>query len=250
MLLALAAWSCGRSPDAELPESLARLEYFVLAQPVRPGGDWLLCGRYELTLNEYLPNVDHLDGEAPATGMTLSECQAWCAPRGLRLPNDQEWTELATGGAGASWIPAPSGTRNDLELGLGRPLPVGVFERGRGPHDGYDFFGNAWERLATEPGAMNSAAGGSYAARPANATDRLELGADDRLEDVGMRYFADATRYVIEYVVPEWNSLSSKERARTGMLFERWLPDLRRSFGDHLQAQGVPVDFCQRVRDR
>jgi hypothetical protein len=125
-----------------------------------------------------------------------------------------------------------------------------VFERGRVPQGGYDFFGNAWERLATDSQEVSWAAGGSYAARPANATDRLELGPNDRLEDVGMRYFADATQYVIDYVIPEWQDLSGAERDRAAVLFERWLPDLRRSFGDHLRARGVPADFCERVRGR
>jgi len=245
-MLLLAAAACQRAAPAALPEEVARLDLCLLAQPVRPDGDWLLFGRFELTLVEYQPEVLHVDGELPATGLALADCEAWCTPRGLRLPSPEEWLALASGAAPR---PAGAGTeRSDLTLGLGRPLPVGVFERGRLANGAYDVFGNVWERLDGEIDGMTLAAGGSYATRAVAVDAFLELAPADRLEDVGMRYAADATTYLLERVVPLWMELDRRDRQRCAAVFSRWRGDLRRSFADHLEARGAPADFCDQVR--
>ena len=238
---------CPRSEAGELPDAIARLDALMLAQPVRADGEWLLFGRFELTLTEYLPDERHVDGEIPATRLSLADCEAWCAPRGLRLPDREEWQMLATGGVGRAWSSGLRRPRNDLGLELSRPLPVGVFERGRLATGGYDFFGNVWERLAAEGDGRTLAAGGSYASSAGGPFELLELAPDDQLEDVGMRYVADAADYVLEQVLPAWRELPRGDRDRCAALFAQWRPDLRRSFAEQLRARGAPDDFCAQV---
>ncbi len=152
----------------------------------------------------------------PATWMNLNEAQAYAAGRGMRLPTACEWVRVAGGARGRPWPWGAGEARavaNTLELGLGRLLASGTFERGRSPEGVHDLLGNAaeWTRgrmteALAERGHRDCALGGSYRtrARPLSGPARegglafSEQGFDGRhrAADLGFRCVADAEEFL------------------------------------------------------
>src|SRR6185295_18284062 len=97
--------------------------------------------------------------------MTLPEARAFADSRGMRLLTAREWIRIA---CGTRALPYPwggteaSSVANTLNLGVGRPLPVGTFEQGRTPLSTYDMAGNVWEWVEEpilQPDAASSGEG-------------------------------------------------------------------------------------------
>jgi len=260
-LVVLLAVACGR-PGMPKPGSVAWfLDGCFLAPPLQAGGPLLLCGRFEVTREEYQGGrVAPALADLPATGMDRDEAAAWARERGFRLPTLQEWRHLAAGG---TTFPAPgypwggvfqAARANTLELGLHRALPVGVFELGRNNLGGQDFAGNVWEWVADgPPGAPDLAwaCGGSYAA-PAERAGILEtrlLTPGDRAEDLGFRVVAEAAPWFLEQVVPLWKADRGGDRELLRRSFRRWRRDLRRLLAGRLLALGAPPELCAALGD-
>lgn len=97
------------------------------------------------------------DPALPVSGIDLAQARRFARWRFLRLPRSDEWWLAAVGGRGQNLFPwgrrEDSTRANTLELGLGRPTPVGVFESGRrsGGNQPYDWIGNVSEWTETVP---------------------------------------------------------------------------------------------------
>jgi formylglycine-generating enzyme required for sulfatase activity len=271
LLLALSCAGCGEARD-ETP-SLGRLERLAFV----PAGQLsislagrgvvnlevrepLLVDSFEVTRAEWLVHQRSLgsavapellahtaewsadSGEWPASFMTQVEAESFARAVGMRLPSASEWLFLA---CGPQALPFPWGATaqrsvaNTLELGLGRPLPVGTFEAGRSPQRVYDLLGNVAEwcaDLAPERDVLAgdervSVLGGSFHNRARPVIDpRLIEGQSElfaravsrssRADDVGLRCVADAAEYLLANLPQE-----RPERAlarRYEALGQRW----------------------------
>lgn len=245
LVLGCALAACARGDDgSSAAPAVERLGQMFLARTGTGAEGWLLVGRFELRREEYLEEGYAGEQDLPVTLISWEEFHGWAEARGLRGPTAAEWRAVAGVPAGAA--EAASLTRNTLELGIGRPLPVGVFERGRSPLGGYDFFGNVWEMCAPDATGRVTALGGSFAAREVGADARsvflLEPG--DRAEDVGARYFADALPYFRDWVLPEWRAAPAATAPAIRAAAARWQPGLRTAFASTLRGAGLAPEFC------
>jgi len=166
-LALLGAVSC--APGRHEIESLA----FVAAGPCRLSGvvdctttAALLVDRFEVTRGEWLDAAASGGGREfdlpeafragwseatrrwPASGMQLDQARAFARRRGMRLPTVAEWMRIASGTRGQSWpwgVVDLESAANTLDLGLGRPVPVGSFENGNTYAGVCDMLGNVAE---------------------------------------------------------------------------------------------------------
>jgi len=243
----LLAAGCSQGLDAPAPEEVLRLERFFLARLDPPLASWMFCDRFELTRGEYFASPEAADADLPAVFLTYCEFDDWTGARGLRAPTTAEWRALA-GLPEASSGPTPLG-RNTLELALGRPLAVGVFERGRSPLGGYDFYGNVREMAGPMVQGRVLAMGGSFATHAVgyDARDVVAVDIRDRADDLGARCVTDALPYLRERVQPLWRSHRKAVEPSLRAAAARWRPDLRQGLAAHLLAAGLDRDFVAAI---
>lgn len=185
----------------------------------------------------------------PASYMTLSEARRFAAWRGMRLPTPSEWMFCALGPERRlfPWgaYERQDSVANTLEVGLGRPAPVGTFEGGKTPRGLYDMLGNVAEWVdgdvlardgAPAPGGEDgliSALGGSFRSwsRPifqplrgddpfAEAYLARRLHPRARLDDVGLRCVGRAAEVLPRLAARV--AVRGDARARLVALGERW----------------------------
>ena len=247
LLLLLGIGACTHSDGNPLPEPIARLENLLLAPPTSPLGDWLLVGRFEVTREEFGLAADVRGAHLPVVLVSYEEAVAWSEDQGLRLPTLREWQFLASDAGSMTSVSASA--RNGLHLNLGRPLPVGVFERGRTALGAYDFFGNVREWVFDPIENRFFACGGSFASADASALEweQMELEPTERTNDVGFRYVANATTYFMTQVAPEWSSLDTAQRAEVILFLGDWRSKSRVALGARLRAAGAPRDLADLV---
>lgn len=239
----LGASSCSRDGDVPATEAVQRLDHFFLARMDPPQSGWLLCDRFELTRGEYEPEGLRPDPDLPVVMISVQEFNAWADPRGLRAPTVAEWRALA-GSPEANPSLSPL-SRNTLDLGIGAALPVGVFERGRSPLGGYDFFGNVRELAGPIEGGRYLALGGSFATRAAGAdvSEAVRVEAGDRADDLGVRAVADASTYLREQVLPAWQANPKSAGPALLAAARSWRADLRTGLAEQLRREGFPSGF-------
>jgi len=88
----------------------------------------------------------------PAVLVSWDDAAAYCAWRGVRLPDETEWEKAARGTDGRPfpWGTTPDATRvNGLEAALGDTVPVLTYPRARSPFEVHDLGGNAAEWTST-----------------------------------------------------------------------------------------------------
>ncbi len=256
-LLFLAACNNQTGTDVSDVREAELVDSVFLAPPVAWGGPFLVCYRFEVTQEEYRgESIQPEQRDLPATQVNRPQASVWAAGRGMRLPSQSEWVHLRSAGGTQS---PPAGNANTLELGIAKPLPVGVFERSRTPLGGYDFDGNVWEWLASsenepvgfkpDPAAIQI--GGSFASYsglgeqpPTRIAHEL-----DQSSDVGFRPVADALIWLQTQIQPAWREASESERRTIGLALQRWRPELRRqlaqNFLDHDPKARDFADFLQ-----
>jgi len=132
-----------------------------------------------------------LDGNLPATGVSLEEARAFAAARGARLPTLDEHSRAARGGGRLRY---PWGDRfdparvNSRESGRGRPEPVGAHEAGVSVHGIHDLLGNVAEWTETPADRRRYVVtGGSYRWYAEVPPAPYKLEPTSRLSDVGFR---------------------------------------------------------------
>jgi len=234
----------GGEPQSEVAPEAVLLDRTFLGSDE----ELLLCGRFEVTWGEFGNAPEGTRGDLPATFMSRSEAMAWAASRGLRLPTREEWRGISRGNAGEARATRGVNESNSLELGLGKTLPVGVFERGRTPGGGYDFQGNVWEWLAPSEGSdpeTAHAVGGSYASRPSSGLpETWELNPQDRAEDLGFRYVMDAIPFLTDRILPVWLAGGEVDRQMLDQAIGRWDSNQRATVAGILAGSGTDSAFC------
>ena len=188
--LATMAWAtclivsgCSPSIDETAQASLTRrgplgsLRDFVLYHSDQElANDGLLVDRFEVTQDDWNEFAATEQGQAanaarlrsfrnagnrgtnslPAALMDLYQARAFAQWRNARLPTEEEWRRVTSGGGSN---PFPWGAKevathaNTGELGLGEATPVGTFEMGRrtGGNSPYDLIGNVSEWTESVP---------------------------------------------------------------------------------------------------
>ncbi len=260
-LTAAALWvvavsACG-SDSGPLPEALVFLQESSLVPPLDSESPFLLAGRFEVTRGDYLGDLTTEDAELPMVFVTRGEASSWARKHGLRLPTLAEWRHLATGGSVLPvdrWGSAPRpGIANTLELGLDRPLPVGVFERSRTSLGCYDLRGNVWEWVRSPSSrdglpARALACGGSFAVRLEHSGPEalrvLEEG--EAADDIGFRVVTEARPYLRERILPLWGDTARRDAIRRAIA--HWRPEERRALAVILEREGFPSGFCAALR--
>ena len=243
-LLAFLAGCNGGEPQSEVAPEAVFLDRMFLVSDV----EFLLCGRFEVTWGEFGGAPEGTRSDLPATFMSRSEAMAWAASRGLRLPTRVEWHGILRGKAGEARTTHGVNESNSLELGLGKTLPVGVFERGCIAGGGYDFRGNVWEWLAPSEGSDPETAhaiGGSYATRPSlGLPETWELNPQDRAEDLGFRYVMDAIPFLTDRILPIWLAGGEVDRRMLDQAIGRWKLNQRATVSDIMASNGADPAFC------
>jgi len=163
----------------------------------------------------------------PMTGLTLAEARALCEARGLRLLSAGAWLRCAVGRTGNDY---PFGGRwvsvaNTVELGLGRPVPVGSFGHGASPEGVHDLVGNVSEWVDDSLDASTEVAwamGGAWTQRMRPTVSlgsggvlevsRLELDPRTRDETVGLRACADAHQWLAAHAAQLPTDATAKSR--------------------------------------
>jgi formylglycine-generating enzyme required for sulfatase activity len=175
----------------------------------------------DLFWSEPAPNL-------PATGMTLSEAQAFAGHEGMRLPTAKEWVRIAAGRRGQEYpwtTVSHASVANTAELGLGRLAAVGTFHAGRTPSGVHDLCGNASEWVTAVEGLSAGVPkgpgtwvmGGSFLSRQratyafdSNARggvsyNAIQLDPGHRGADVGFRIVANAEDWLRKRA-PLWST--------------------------------------------
>ncbi len=244
-LAGLGSFSCNGGAARAAPEAVTRLEHCFLARMDPPQSGWIFCDRFEWTRGEREPGVSAADRDLPVVMISVHEFRAWAEPRGLRAPTVAEWRALAgSPDANPSLLPL---SRNTLELGAGSLLPVGVFERGRSPLGGYDFYGNVRELAGPVEDGRFVAMGGSFATRASGADlrDAVQVEPGDRADDLGVRYVADALPYLREQVLPAWTADPESSGPALAAAARRWRADFRASLAEQMRREDFPAAFVQ-----
>lgn len=267
LLLVLAPASACREAGGEGERSLERLERLafvpsgecVLPRARRAGADCsnarpLLVDRFEVTRGEWIdwiarhpealatrPDAFEARWEAgseswPASWMTRDEARRFAHAEGVRLPSAREWMRVAAGTRAQRlpWGAPARSVSNSLELGLGRPAPVGTFENGRTTLGVYDLVGNVaeWvEGTLLEPDERLGdgsawAMGGSYlnwirdlftpdASEPSGSRYNAErLDPAHRGEGLGFRVCAFADDFLREHLALWTDDPTTRQRLR------------------------------------
>ncbi|MBC8371923.1 MAG: SUMF1/EgtB/PvdO family nonheme iron enzyme [Planctomycetes bacterium] len=234
--IALVLGACSRN-DLNLADSeLAILDSLCLTPATSGSADYLLWGKYEVSNLEYYADDSIADSNIPVVFVTFAQAQDWCTARGLRLPTKDEWMAVVGGAERAS---SKAGARNDLDLGVNRPLPGGVFERGRHEWGLYDVYSNVREWVDISSDTQAFAVGASFASR-SDVFQKVTMNKQDSASDIGFRYVADAIEFIETQLSPRWAQLNSTQRQQAQLAIGNWKKDWRIALANNLDSSVVP----------
>ncbi|MFT7517008.1 MAG: hypothetical protein ACI84O_000795 [Myxococcota bacterium] len=238
--------ACSYSDKTLATSELAILELMCLTPPAANNIDYMLWGKYEVSNSEYYSDAEIKDADIPVVQISFYEAQAWCDARGLRLPSQDEWIHLLSSNEVG---PATVGARNDLDLGINRPLPGGVFERGRVGWGVYDLYSNVreWASESSSPPSEAIAVGASFASR-SNLFKSLAMNKQDSASDVGFRYAVNAVAFLEKIVARQWPTLNSTQRKQATMAIAGWKADWRIALANRLDEALIPRSLMQALR--
>jgi hypothetical protein len=240
----LAVGACSRNEQPLATSELAIIESLCLTPPAANNIDYMLWGKFEVSNVEFYSNPDVELADIPVVMVDFHQAQQWCQQRGLRLPTEGEWSMVISNAEMAS---SKAGARNDIDLDINRPLPGGVFERGRLEWGMYDMHSNVREWVSTDSQTHAIAVGASFASR-SDVYQRLEMNKSDRAVDVGFRYVADAVEYIEQQVAPRWSSMSDTQRQQARLAIGEWKKDWRLALAAKLEANIVGKDLLLAIK--
>ena len=235
----LVVGACSRNERPLADSELAIVESLCLTPPAANNIDYMLWGKFEVSNFEFHSNPDVELADIPVVMVDFYQAQQWCEERGLRLPTEGEWSMVRSNAEMAS---SKAGARNDIDLEINRPLPGGVFERGRLEWGMYDMHSNVREWVSTDSQTHAIAVGASFASR-SDVYQQLEMNKSDRAVDVGFRYVADAVEYIEQQIAPRWDSMNATQRQQARLAIGEWKKDWRLALAAKLDTNIVDKDL-------
>jgi len=235
----LVVGACSRNEQPLANSELAIIESLCLTPPAANNIDYMLWGKFEVSNFEFYSSPDVELADIPVVMVDFHQAQQWCQERGLRLPTEGEWLMVISNDEMAS---SKAGARNDIDLEINRPLPGGVFERGRLEWGMYDMHSNVREWVSTDSQTHAIAVGASFASR-SDVYQQLEMNKSDSAADVGFRYVADAVEYIEQQIAPRWNSMSATQRQHASLAIGEWKKDWRQALAAKLDTNIVDKDL-------
>lgn len=233
--LLLVVGACSHNEQPLAVSDLSIIESLCLTPPSGNNIDYMLWGKYEVSNNEFYSNPNVELANIPVVMVDFYQSQQWCQQRGLRLPSKEEWMMVVDGAEMAS---SKAGARNDLDLDINRPLPGGVFERGRLEWGMYDIHANVREWVSIDSATHAIAIGASFASR-SDVYKSLEMNKSDSAADVGFRYVADAADFIEQQVAPRWSNLNSTQQQQAHLAIGAWKKDWRTALAAKLDSSLV-----------
>jgi hypothetical protein len=240
----LAVGACSRNETPLADSELGIIESLCLTPPAANNIDYMLWGKFEVSNLEFYSNPDVELADIPVVMVDFHQAQQWCQQRGLRLPTEGEWSMVINN---AEMSSSKAGARNDIDLAINRPLPGGVFERGRLEWGMYDMHSNVREWVRTDSQTHAIAVGASFASR-SDVYQQLEMNKSDRAVDVGFRYVADAVEYIEQQIAPRWNSMNATQRQQARLAIGEWKKDWRLALAAKLDASIVGKDLLLAIK--
>jgi len=240
----LVVGACSRTEQPLANIELAIIESLCLTPPAANNIDYMLWGKFEVSNFEFYSNPDVELADIPVVMVDFHEAQQWCQQHGLRLPTEGEWSMVINNAEMAS---SKAGARNDIDLDINRPLPGGVFERGRLEWGMYDMHSNVREWVSINSQTHAIAVGASFASR-SGVYQQLKMNKSDRAVDVGFRYVADAVEYIEQQIAPRWNSMNAAERQQARLAIGEWKKDWRLALAAKLNANIVGKDLLLAIK--
>jgi hypothetical protein len=240
----LVVGACSRNERPLADSELAIVESLCLTPPAANNIDYMLWGKFEVSNLEFHSNPDVELADIPVVMVDFHEAEQWCQQRGLRLPTESEWSMVRSNAELAS---SKAGARNDIDLDINRPLPGGVFERGRLEWGMYDMHSNVREWVSTDSQTHAIAVGASFASR-SDVYQQLTMNKSDRAVDVGFRYVADAVEYIEQQIAPRWNSMNTTQRQQARLAIGEWKKDWRLALAAKLDADIVGKDLLLAIK--
>ena len=240
----LAVGACSRNELPLADSELGIIESLCLTPPAANNIDYMLWGKFEVSNLEFYSNPDVELADIPVVMVDFHQAQQWCQQRGLRLPTEGEWSMVINN---AEMSSSKAGARNDIDLAINRPLPGGVFERGRLEWGMYDMHSNVREWVRTDSQTHAIAVGASFASR-SDAYQQLEMNKSDRAVDVGFRYVADAVEYIEQQIAPRWNNMNATQRQQARLAIGEWKKDWRLALASKLDTNIVGKDLLLAIK--
>jgi hypothetical protein len=240
----LAVGACSRNELPLADSELGIIESLCLTPPAANNIDYMLWGKFEVSNLEFYSNPDVELADIPVVMVDFHQAQQWCQQRGLRLPTEGEWSMVINN---AEMSSSKAGARNDIDLAINRPLPGGVFERGRLEWGMYDMHSNVREWVSTDSQTHAIAVGASFASR-SDVYQQLEMNKSDRAVDVGFRYVADAVEYIEQQIAPRWNNMNATQRQQARLAIGEWKKDWRLALASKLDTNIVGKDLLLAIK--
>ncbi|MDP6963372.1 MAG: hypothetical protein QGF46_04320 [Planctomycetota bacterium] len=243
----LVVGACSRNEQPISSSELAIVESLAVVPPLANQSQFTLWGKYEVSVGEFLGDGALPRADLPMVNLNFNDANNWCLDRGLRLPNTTEVNHVL-------WLAHKKGlgvARNDIDLGINRSLPGGVFERASSDIGLFDLIGNVREWVVDENSASDSRAavfGASFASYSNEDELILFLEKSDAAIDIGFRYVVNAKVFFEQLVAPKWSTLTNSQQRQFVEIIGQWNSVWRQGIAQGLDSTVVPQVVIDALR--